>query len=76
LGSAIAVLISYRDRGFFALLDVVEDNTALAKGVKDKMRQLDANVCFTIYNEILVVNMLMPNGKYTTFMYGTKTLSG
>jgi hypothetical protein len=74
LGSAISNLIGPYGWGFYSLVTVIEDNTALSKDVKDKMRQLGANVCFTIYGETLIVNMLMPNRKYMFLAYGIARL--
>jgi hypothetical protein len=76
LSSAIVVLIIYQDRGFFLLVRAVVDNIVLAKDLKDKMRQFGANVCFTIFDELLYVNLFMPNRKYIVFVYGRRRCSG
>jgi hypothetical protein len=49
--------------------DIFENNTALSQAVKDKMKQLGANVCMTFYDDYVYVNILMQNGTYTTIIY-------
>jgi hypothetical protein len=48
---------------------IVENNTALSQAVKNKMKQLGANVCMTFYDDFIIVNILMQNGTYTTIVY-------
>jgi hypothetical protein len=49
---------------------VYENNTNLRQVIKDKMRQLGANVSITIAGDAhMYVNILMPNGRYTTIVY-------
>jgi hypothetical protein len=54
-------------------LQIYENNTSLSQAVKNKMRQLAANVCHTtIFSDdsgSLIVNILMSNGTYTTISY-------
>jgi hypothetical protein len=47
----------------------VVNNTALSKAVQAKMKQVGANVCMTASSGSLVINILMPNGTYTTIIY-------
>jgi hypothetical protein len=49
--------------------DVIRDNTSLAPAVKDKMRELGANVCVTVAGsrQQVIVN-IHNNGKYTTLV--------
>jgi hypothetical protein len=48
---------------------IFENNTELSQAVKNKMKQLGANVCMTFYNDFIYVNILMQNGTYTTIVY-------
>jgi hypothetical protein len=48
---------------------IFENNTGLSQAVKNKMKQLGANVCMTFSNDFVYVNILMQNGTYTTIVY-------
>jgi hypothetical protein len=49
---------------------VIENNTSLRQVMKDKMNQIGANVSITIDNDACIyVNILMPDGRYTTIVY-------
>jgi len=50
--------------------NIAENNTELAQDIKDKMKQLGANVCMsTAFFNSLVVNLLLPDGTYTTVYF-------
>jgi hypothetical protein len=49
--------------------DIYENNTSLSQAVKNKMKQLGANVCMTFSDTFVIVNILMQNGTYTTIVY-------
>jgi len=56
--------------GFLVVTEIYENNTGLSQAVKDKMRQFGANVCMsTAFKDYLVVNLLLPNGTYTTVIF-------
>jgi hypothetical protein len=49
---------------------IIENNTNLRQVVKDKMKQKGANVSVAVDgSSCLYVNILMPDGKYTTIVY-------
>ncbi|MDR0636105.1 MAG: hypothetical protein LBF87_03405 [Treponema sp.] len=60
---------------FFDCYDrqIYENNTSLSQAVKNKMKQLAANVCYTIIvsedSATLIINIRMPNAAYTTIAY-------
>jgi hypothetical protein len=47
----------------------IVNNTGLSEAVQAKMKQVSANVCMTVYSGSLIINILMPNGTYTTIIY-------
>jgi len=56
--------------GVLLQMQVNENNTELSQEIKNKMRQVGANVCMSsAFKDYLVVNLLMPNGTYTTIIY-------
>jgi hypothetical protein len=56
--------------GFLLITEIYENNTGLSQAIKDKMRQFGANVCVsTAFRDYLVVNLLLPNGTYTTVIF-------
>jgi hypothetical protein len=58
------------ENGYIITDRVIENNTALSQALKDKMRQVGANVCISAdFKDYIVVNLLMPNGTYTTIFY-------
>jgi hypothetical protein len=48
---------------------IIANNTALSQDVKNKMKQLGANVCMTFFDNFVYVNILMSDGTYTTYVY-------
>ena len=73
LGLTIGSWNMYNGLLFDYSLQIYENNTSLSQAVKNKMWQLAANVCHTIiFSEdsgSLIINILMPNGTYTTIAY-------
>jgi len=55
---------------FLTLTRIVENNTELSQNIIDKMKQVNANVCIsTAFKDFLVMNLLLPNGTYTTVFF-------
>jgi hypothetical protein len=49
---------------------VFENNTELSPAVKQSMNRKKANLCITVDEDgYITVNILMPNGRYTTVVY-------
>jgi hypothetical protein len=59
-----------KKKGVLVVTNFTENNTQLSQPIKDKMRQLRANVSIsTAFEDYLVVNLLLPNGTYTAIIF-------
>jgi len=59
------------NRGNIQISRIYQNNTGLSEALKDKMEEVGANVCIStaFKNDGLVVNLLMPDGMYTTVFF-------
>jgi hypothetical protein len=50
--------------------EIFENNTGLSPAVKHSMNRKKANLCMTMdENGYIYINILLPNGRYTTVVY-------